>query len=430
MKLQRISGEVLLKNANIFDPVTGQYSRSEILIKNGRIAGKGTINSAGKAREIDCQGLIVTHGFCDIHVHFREPGREDKETLETGARAAIAGGFTHVCVMANTEPPVDTPESVRFIVEKSRNLPVKISPVGAISKGLKGKEITEMGSMINEGAVAFSDDGIPVQDGQVLRIALEYAGMFGVPVINHAEDIALRNDGLMNEGQVSTRLGLPGNPETAESTMVHRDLEIAKMTGSKIHIPHISSSESLEILEKYKKEYKSVTAEVTPHHLYFNDESLAEFNTDLKVAPPIRNEETRRNLVNGFKSGLIDCIATDHAPHTIEEKEGTFDLAPFGMIGLESCFGAVNKVLVRESDILLERLMTGLTLIPRKIMGLETDLLKEGMNAELVVFDPEEEWEFTEEAIHSRSKNSPFIGETLVGRVKYAIQGKWVSDMT
>lgn len=427
MKLEKVSGQILLKDAQILDPHNGKIKKGSILVKNGKIAGTGNIKTEGRVRVIDCNGLTATHGFFDMHVHFREPGREDKETLETGSRAAIAGGFTHVCVMPNTNPPLDSPESIRFIVEKSEGLPVKISPIGAVSKGLSGKEITEMGSMVEEGAVAFSDDGVPLQDSQVMRIALEYADMFNAPVINHAEDIKLRNDGLMNEGRVSTRLGLAGNPDIAESTMVNRDMNIAKMVDSRIHVPHVSSAKSLEIIREFKKAGVRVTAEITPHHLYFNDDALTTFDTNLKVAPPIRDEATREKLVNGFKAGIIDCIATDHAPHTIEEKEGTFDLAPFGMIGLESCFGAVNRVLVKETGCALMDLVRAMTVNPRKVMGFETDLFKVGRPAEVTVFDPDEEWEFTEKDISSKSKNSPFIGKKLVGRVKLTIQRNWLS---
>jgi len=429
MKLENISGQVILKNAKIYDPFAEKYLTGEILIKNGKIVQVGKVKLSGKVKEIDCKGFLVTHGFCDPHVHFREPGREDKETLESGAMAAMAGGFTHVCVMPNTQPPLDTPESVRFIIEKSKDLPVQISPIGAVSKGLKGKEITEMGGMVAEGAVAFSDDGEPIQDSQVLRIALEYASMFKVPIINHAEEISLRNEGLINEGRVSTRLGLSGNPDIAESTMVNRDLNIAIMVGSKLHVPHVSTAKSLDLINEFKKLSLSVSAEVTPHHLYFNDEALTSFNTNLKVAPPIRTENNRHKLIEGFEKGIIDCIATDHAPHTIEDKECTFDMAPFGMIGLESCFGAVNKVLVKEANVSLETLIKSMTVNPRKIMGFETDLLSAGSPAELTVIDPDEEWAFTLGSIYSKSKNSPFIGEKLVGKVKFVINGKWISQL-
>jgi len=346
MKINKLSKNVFLKDGTIYDPVKQNSIKGNILITNGKINGIGAIKVPKGVEIIDCTDLIITHGFCDIHAHFREPGREDKETLQTGAKAALAGGFTRVCVMPNTNPPLDDPESIRFIVEKADETPIHIHPIGAITKGQLGKEITEMSAMKSEGAIAFSDDGIPLQNAYVMRLALEYVGMINVPIINHAEDISLRNDGVMNESEVSTRLGLSGNPDISESIMVQRDLQIAQSTNSTLHIPHVSTQKSVEQIKKYKSIYPKVTAEVTPQHLYFNDEALITYDTNLKVAPPIRTENDKKALINALMDGVIDCIATDHAPHTIEEKEAPFDLAPFGMIGLESCFGAVNKILI------------------------------------------------------------------------------------
>jgi dihydroorotase len=278
-----------------------------------------------------------------------------------------------------------------------------------------------MGAMKDEGAVAFSDDGIPVQNAYVMRLALEYANMIGVPAINHAEDIPLRNEGVMNESEVSTKLGLSGNPGTAESIMVQRDLVIAESVNSRIHVPHVSTQKSVVQIEKMKSVFPKVTAEVTPHHLYFNDTALKTYNTNLKVAPPIRTENDRKALIDAIKNGTIDCIATDHAPHTIEEKEAPFDLAPFGMIGLESCFGAVNKVLVNENGMKTEDLICLLTTKSRKIMGFKEDLFAKNNLAEITILDQKEEWTFSRDDISSRSINSPFIGEKLVGKVKFTI---------
>ncbi|MCJ7801814.1 MAG: dihydroorotase, partial [Candidatus Marinimicrobia bacterium] len=349
MKINKLNKNVFLKDGTIYDPVKQNSIKGNILITNGKIHGIGDIKAPQGAEIINCTNLIITHGFCDIHAHFREPGREDKETLQTGAKAALAGGFTRVCVMPNTNPSLDDPESIRFIIEKADETPIHIHPIGAITKGQLGKEITEMGAMKAEGAIAFSDDGVPLQNAYVMRLALEYAGMIKVPIINHAEDIPLRNDGVMNESEVSTRLGLSGNPDIAESTMIQRDLQIAQSTNSTLHIPHVSTQKGVEQIKNCKLEYTKITAEVTPHHLYFNDKALIMYDTNLKVAPPIRTENDRQALINALIDGVIDCIATDHAPHTIEEKEAPFDLAPFGMIGLESCFGAVNKILVQNS---------------------------------------------------------------------------------
>ena len=421
MKINKLNKNVFLKNGTVYDPFKQKIINGNVLITNGKINGVGDIKAPSGAEIIDCTNLIITHGFCDIHAHFREPGREDKETLQTGAKAALAGGFTRVCVMPNTNPPIDDPESIRFIVEKANETPIFIHPIGAITKGQHGKELAEMGAMKSEGAVAFSDDGIPLQNAYVMRLALEYAGMINVPIINHAEDVQLRNEGVMNESVISTKLGLSGNPDVAESTMVQRDLQIAQSTNSTLHVPHVSTKKSIEAIKEYKAVFPRVTAEVTPHHLYFNDEVLITYNTNLKVAPPIRIENDRKALINALKDGVIDCIATDHAPHTIEEKEAPFDLAPFGMIELESCFGAVNKVLVQESGMKIEALIDLLTIKPRKIMGFEQDLFAKGTVAEITIIDPKASWIFKKDDIYSRSINSPFIGEELFGKIKYSI---------
>ena len=421
MNINKLYKNVLLKDGTIYDPFKKKRIKGNILITNGKINGIGDIKASGGADIIDCTNLIITHGFCDIHAHFREPGREDKETLQTGAKAALAGGFTRVCVMPNTNPPLDDPESILFIVEKAEETPIYIHPIGAITKGQLGKEITEMGAMKSEGAVAFSDDGVPLQNAYVMRLALEYAGMINVPIINHAEDVSLRNDGVMNEGEISTRLGLSGNPDVAESTMVHRDLQVAQSANSTLHVPHVSTKKSVDEIKKYRSEFPKVTAEVTPHHLYFNDKALITYNTNLKVAPPIRTENDRKALIAAISDGTIDCIATDHAPHTIEEKEAPFDLAPFGMIGLESCFGAVNKVLVKQYGMEIESLIDLLTIKPRKIMGFEQNIFTKGAQAEIAIIDPQSSWTFERDCIHSKSINSPFIGEKLIGKIKYTI---------
>jgi dihydroorotase len=421
MKTSKLSKRVILKGGRILDPTKETLESGDIYLENGKIKNIGKNLNYTESEIIDCDGLIITHGFCDIHAHFREPGREDKETLATGAQAALAGGFTRVCVMPNTDPPLDTPESIRFIVEKAQDLPVHIHPIGAVTKGLQGKEITEMGLMHKAGAVAFSDDGIPIANSKVMRLAQEYTRMIDVPVINHAEDPDLRNDGVVNESVVSTSLGLAGNPDIAESTMVQRDLEISNHVNSSAHIPHVSSAKTVTQIHAYKKFTENITAEVTPHHLFFNDDSLRNFNTNLKVAPPIRSEADRQALIAAVKDGTINCIATDHAPHTIEEKEATFDLAPFGMIGLETCFGAVNHVLCKEDSITLINLIKMLTINPRIVMKFDVDLFAHGKEAELTVFNPDEEWIFETSHIHSRSKNTPFVGQRLRGRVKFVI---------
>ena len=421
MSLEKISKNVMLKGGTVIDPYHKKTFKADVLIKDGKILEIGTLKPPESCDIIDCKDKIITHGFCDLHVHFREPGREDKETLQTGSIAAMAGGFTRVCVMPNTNPPLDTPESINFIIKKAEDAPVHIHPIGAVSKGQDGKDITEMGLMYKEGAVAFSDDGLPIQDGGVMRIALEYSKLIEVPIINHAEDECLRNEGHMHEGTISTRLGLSGNPDLAESSMVHRDLELANLVDAKIHVPHVSSEKAVDLIREMKKHKDDVTSEVTPHHLFFNDEDLITYDTNLKVGPPIRSENDRKSLIAAVIDGTIDCIATDHAPHTIEDKETTFDLASFGMIGLESCFGVVNKVLCIESGMDLIDLICLLTNEPRKIMGFERDLFAVGSSAEIVIIDPEKDWMFSKEHIKSRSINSPYIGKNLIGKVELTI---------
>lgn len=421
MNISKLSKHVVLKGGTILDPVAGREKKGDIYIVDGKIKSVGKVDALKSAHVVDCKGLVVTHGFCDVHVHFREPGREDKETLETGSMAALAGGFTRICVMPNTDPPLDSPESIRYTVDRAEECPVHIHPIGAITKGQDGKELTEMGAMLSEGAVAFSDDGLPVTDSGMMRNALEYATMFDIPVINHAEDLCLKQNGVMHEGTVSTHLGLPASPDITESNMVHRDLELTELTGSRLHVPHVSSAKSTEHIRAMKKKNHKVTAEVTPHHLFFTDEDLVNFDTNLKVAPPIRSKMDQEALIKAVKDGTFDCIATDHAPHTIEDKEGTFDLAPFGMIGLESCYGVVNQVMVKENKMDQVSLIKMLTVNPREIMGFDSDLFEEGMEAELTIFDPNKTWTFSKDDIFSRSHNSPYVGQDITGKVKLII---------
>ena len=425
MNLKKLPKKLVLQGGTILDPLSGRSKKGNVVIERNKIKSVGSTGGAKGETKIDCSGLVITHGFCDVHVHFREPGREDKETLQTGSRAALAGGFTRVCIMPNTSPPLDSPESIRFIVEKAEECPVHIHPIGAVTKGQKGQELTEVQGIISEGAVALSDDGLPISDAQVMRLALEYTSMFDKPVINHAEDECLRNNGLMHEGEISTRLGLAGNPSLAEAIMIQRDLELANMIQAKLHVPHVSSAGGAANIRRMKKLNPNITAEVTPHHLFFNDQALLEYNTNFKVAPPIRTEDDRKELIKAVKDGTFDCIATDHAPHTIEEKEATFESAPFGMIGLESCFGAVNKVL----DMPLKELLKLLTVNPRRVMGFEEDLFKIGCAAELTILDPAQEWIYKEQNIYSKSRNTPFIGEKLKGKVRYTISKGTIADL-
>ncbi len=416
---------VILENGLIFDPWSGEKTNGSLLYRNGVIQEIGSFEYPEDAEIINCGGRLITAAFTDIHAHFREPGREDKETLATGSDAAMAGGFTTVCVMPNTEPVMDSPESIRFIIEKARDLPINIIPIGAISKGQKGHELTEMGAMVDAGAVAVSDDGIPVQNGQMMRYALEYSQKFSIPVINHAEDIHIRNDGAMHEGLVSTRCGLPGNPGIAESVMIYRDLELAEYTGGRLHIPHVTTRKSVDLIRQFKDRGAAVTAEATPHHLGLTDSVLLTYDTNAKVAPPLRTEDDRLALIDGLKTGVIDCIATDHAPHTIEEKEADFLTAPCGMIGLESAFGLTHGVLT-GAGMTTEDVIRLLTVNPRRIFGMKDTPVQVNAQTDLVVIDPDESWVFTAGHICSRSRNTPMIGKTFKGRVRLTLTQDYI----
>ena len=427
MKIEQIKGSLLLKKPKIIDPLNETETIKDVMLVDGKIEQIGIIDPENDINFIDCDGLTLTHGFCDLHVHFRDPGNGDKETLESGCESALAGGFTRVCTMPNTEPPMDSPELINYVVERSKKLPVHIHPIGSVTKGQAGLEISEMGLMAEAGAVAFSDDGLPIQNGLVMRKALEYSKMFGLPIINHAEDECLRANGLMNEGIVSTKLGLSGNPNIAESIMVFRDLKLAELTGARLHVPHVSTTESVNYISEMKNQYGKITAEVTPHHLFYSDEALYKYDTNFKVAPPIRDAKSRKALIQGIKDGIIDCIATDHAPHTSHDKETTFDLASCGLIGLESCLGVVKKVLVDDEKLKLMDLVKLLTVSPRRIMGFDNDLLKKGKEAELVLFNEQKKWVFNRNDINSKSLNSPFIDTQLSGKVMHTISKGFIT---
>ena len=422
-KNKTLSGKWAFVNGSIYDPYKKVNIDGSIVLEDGIVIAVGDVDISD-AQKIDCSGKIITTGFIDLHAHFRVPGREDKETLETGARSAMAGGFTRVCVMPNTDPPLDTPEAIRFIKDKAESIPIQIYPIGAITIGQKGTEIAEYGEMIKEGAVALSDDGLPVENGQVLRLALEYSSMYGVPVINHAEDVPLRNDGLMNESPLSTRLGLDGNPDISESVMVFRDLEIAEFVDGRIHIPHVSTKKSVDIIRLYKAKGVNVTAEVTPHHLGLTEDSLIDFDTNAKVAPPLRTDVDRKALIQGLKDGVITCIATDHAPHTIEDKEKDMKHSPCGMIGLESAFALSNTTL-QADGFSVEDVIGWLTAGPASVLKWEINAFEVGTPAEITVIDEFSVWEMSTAHIYSKSKNSPMLGMEFKGEVVMTVCGDY-----
>ncbi len=419
----QMNGKWLLVNGDIYDPFENKHLKGSILLEDGIVKYLGTkIDIQKDTNILECSGKMITIGFMDLHAHFREPGREDKETLETGSRSALAGGFTKVCVMPNTNPPLDSPESIRFIIDKAEHLPVDIYPIGTITKGQNGKDLSEISEITKSGAVAISDDGLPVKNGQILRYALEYSKMCDIPVINHAEDEYVRADGVMNESSMSTHLGLPGNPDYSESVMIFRDLSIAEFVDGRIHIPHVSTAKSVDIIKLFKEKGVNVTAEVTPHHLGLTENRLSSFDTNAKVAPPLRRDKDRQALIDGLKSGIIDCIATDHAPHTIEEKEADFLQAPCGMIGLESAFGLSHTVLTNNGAT-TDDVIRWMTVAPMNIIKLKKKAFELEKQADIVIIDPNEKWKFQKEHVHSRSKNSPMYDMEFKGKVVTTISG-------
>jgi dihydroorotase len=408
--------EMYILNGRLIDPVQKLDKVTSICIRNGKIHSIGSKTAPSKsARVIDADGNWVVPGLFDMHVHLREPGREDKETILSGARAAAAGGFTGIACMANTQPVNDSQAVTRFIIEKAGNTPVKVHPIAAITKSLAGDELVEMGDLVSAGAVAFSDDGVMVKSAAVLRRSLEYSKMFGKTIIEHCEDPDLSRSGVMNEGLISTRLGLPGIPPITENITVQRDIEIAEYTNGKLHIAHVSTARSVELIRDAKKKGINVTAEVTPHHLFLTDESVLSFDTNTKMMPPLRTETDRQALINGLISGTIDCIASDHAPHTHHEKDVEYSYAPNGIIGLETSLSLVLTKLVHTKKMKPLRMIETMSSAPRRILGLETLTLKPGKTADLTIIDPELYWVVDPSTFLSKSRNTPFTGWNLRG---------------
>ncbi|MGE5552714.1 MAG: dihydroorotase [Betaproteobacteria bacterium] len=417
--------ELLLKGGRVVDPKQGLDGVLDVRIADGLIVELGknlAPRTASEVREI--AGMVVLPGFVDPHVHLREPGREDEETIRSGTRAAARGGFTAVAAMPNTNPAIDRESMVRFVLDRAASeSAVRVYTIGAVTKGRAGEELAEMGDMARAGAVAFSDDGSAVMNAALFRRALEYAKGHGRPVIVHAEDRNLAADGVMNEGALSTRLGLPGIPAAAEETMVARDLILAELTGARLHVAHVSTAGALRLIKEAKRRGVSVTCEVTPHHLFLTEEAVRGYDTNARVSPPLRTEGDCAELQDGLVKGLIDAVATDHAPHTLEEKQVEFGLAPPGMVGLETAVGLVVDRLVRRGRLgwagLVERMSYG----PARVLGLPANAVKVGAVADLTVIDPEAEWTVNPSDFVSQSRNTPFAGWRLTGRPAATVVG-------
>lgn len=427
-----MSDTLAIRGGRVINPANGLDAVADVLIADGRVAAVGPDAGKEAAQTIDARGLVVCPGFVDIHCHLREPGFEHKETIASGTLAAARGGFTTVCAMPNTEPPIDSAAAVEFVLRTARAQgAVRVLPIACVSKGRAGRELAELAELAEAGAVAFSDDGSPVADAHLMRRALEYASMLGLPVIDHCEDPSLSAAGVMHEGWVAARLGLRGVPAAAEEAMVARDIALAELAGSHVHIAHVSTAGSVELIRAAKARGLPVTAEVTPHHLALTHEAVLlgpgespgglAYDTNAKVNPPLRTPEDAAALLGGLLDGTIDCIATDHAPHAVEDKLCEFDAAAFGISGLETALGLCLS-LVHDGRIDLPALIEKLTAGParalcldRRIEGLGT--LSPGAPGDVAVIDPEAEWTVEPERFASKGRNTPLAGRTLKGRV-------------
>jgi dihydroorotase len=417
---------LLVKGGRVIDPATGLDDDRDVLIVDGVVEKVGRRLSAGKAEVLDAAGLIVCPGFIDAHTHLREPGREDKETIATGTRAAAAGGYTAVCAMPNTEPVNDTAGITRAIVERARDgAGVRVYPIGAITLGSRGQELAEYGDLKDAGCVAVSDDGRPVASARIMRRALEYAQAFALPVIDHCEEPTLFEGASMNEGPVATMLGLRGAPAVAEALMVERDVLLAELTRGRIHIAHISAGASVDAVRRGKARGAAVTAEATPHHLLLTDEEVrrTEYDTSTKMNPPLRAEEDRQAVIAGIQDGTIDCIATDHAPHTVDDKKVEYDRASFGIVGLETAVGLCLDRLVGAKLIGLERLVTLFSTGPAAALALPGGTLEEGSPGDVTVLDLGRKWTVQPERFASKGRNTPFGGWTLTGAPAATVVG-------
>ena len=418
---------ILLKNGRVIDPVNKLDKKASLLVEKGKIKAIFTARQKAavlpkKLSSIDLQGKWIVPGLIDMHVHLREPGEEHKETIETGTRAAASGGFTAVACMPNTNPVNDSQSVTRLIMEKAENASARVYPVGAISKGSHGKTLAEFGEMQNAGAVAVTDDGRPVTDSQLMRRALEYASNYGLMVISHSEDASLSRNGAMNEGFLSTSMGLKGIPHIAEEIMVYRDLALAAYTGCALHLAHISTKESIDLIRQAKKRGVSVTAETAPHYFMLTEAAVQEYNTNAKMNPPLRTQKDSEAVVQGIKDGAIDVIATDHAPHSTLEKDIEFDQAANGIIGLETAVPLALS-LFRKGHINEARLVELLSVNPARILGVSGGSLAIGAAADITVIDPGQRFILRSGDIVSKSRNSPFIGTRLQGKAVLTLCG-------
>ena len=419
---------LLIKGGRIIDPSQQMDRTADLLIEDGLVKSIDDSISIEGVEILDAAGLIVAPGFVDLHVHLREPGDEYKETIASGVAAAVAGGFTSICAMPNTTPVNDNASVTRFIIDKAREAGLaRVFPIGAISRESKGEELAEMAEMKEAGAVAVSDDGRPVMNNQVMRHAMEYARDHGLVVVDHCQDLNLAAGGVMHEGRYSTLLGLRGMSGTAEESHVARDIMLAELTGARVHIAHLSTAGSVEMVRRAKQKDIAVTCEVTPHHLALTDAAVVGFDTNTKMSPPLRSEEDRLKLIEGVLDGTIDAIATDHAPHHADEKMLDYDHAPSGVVGLETALGVALTVLHHSHGVPLARVIEMLTTGPARAFSLPGGTLAVGSPADITVFDPAREWTVDPQHFKSKSRNTPFAGWKLACRVVVTlVEGKRV----
>jgi len=419
----------LIKNVRVIDPALSLDEVADILIDGQTIAQVGKNIECADAEIFDRDGCIAVPGLVDIHVHLRDPGQEYKETIETGTAAAAHGGFTGICSMPNTNPTIDNATTIDYVLDKAAQAGhCRVYPSGACTKGLKGESLSEMGDMVLHGAVAFTDDGRGVQNSGVMRRVMDYAKMFNKVVMSHCQDEDLVGPGQVNEGVVSTRLGLAGWPATGEELQIQRDIALSELTGCPIHIQHITSARGVELVREGKARGIQVTCEVTPHHLVLNEDDITTtYNTNLKMNPPLRSKADNAALIEGIKDGTIDCIVTDHAPHADHEKAREFELAPFGMTGLETSLGVILTYLVDPGLITYNELVELMAIKPREILRLDQVTLKQGSVADITIFDPEVTWTVQSDDMYSKSHNSGFLGYTLKGRATDVFVGGTVT---
>ncbi|HEU4724624.1 MAG TPA: dihydroorotase [Candidatus Eisenbacteria bacterium] len=424
-----MTNPLCLRGGRILDPSRGIDRVQDLWIENGKIAGLGedapaALRNRKDVEIIDVKGAVVAPGFVDIHVHLREPGQEEKETIETGTRSAARGGFTTVACMPNTSPPLDDRPRVEYVVRRAAaSAACRVLPIGAVTIGQKGEALVEFEDLVNAGAVAFTDDGKPVTNAEIMRRALELTKPLGVPLIQHAEDPDLKGSGVVHEGWVSTRVGLKGIPDIAESVMVARDTLLADVTGGRVHVAHMSAARTVEVLRWAKQRGIAMTGETTPHHLVLTDEAVATYDTNTKMNPPLRSERDREALIAGVVDGTIDCLATDHAPHTDIEKDGDFDSAPFGIVGLETALGLYMKALVEPKHLTLSELLLRMTRNPLRVLGREGGTLAAGADADVTIFDPAQRWTVRASEFASKARNMPFEGWELSGKILITLVG-------